>query len=140
MEKKYINRFHSFENSLESLKKLDGRDISDEFVMSGAVQIFSLTFDISWKVMKDILVHYHRLSDFATGSPRETLRKAYQAKLIHDDVWMQMLDDRNDLTHDYDGTLAGEAVVKIRDVYIPVFEEFRAQAAEYMQLMEKEDD
>ena len=32
---------------------------------------FSITFDLSWKVMKDILVQYYSIMDFIAGSPRE---------------------------------------------------------------------
>lgn len=38
MEKKYINRCNSFCSSLDSLKRVEGRDITDEFVLSGAMQ------------------------------------------------------------------------------------------------------
>lgn len=139
MAKKYTNRFLSYEQSLERLKRLRERDVTDEFVISGAVQKFGLTLDIAWKVMKDIIVNYHKLSDFATGSPRETLRKAAQVRLIHDDIWMRMLDDRNDLTHDYDGKMAADAVFRIRDEYLPVFEDFDATAKKYIEEMENED-
>lgn len=81
MEKRYINRFHSFENSLRSLEELPQKDLQDDFVISGAVQKFNLTFDISWKVMKDIVTRYFGLTDFATGSPRETLRAAASVHL-----------------------------------------------------------
>ncbi len=131
MDRKYIERYHSFCSSLESLMGARDRDLNDEFVLSGTVQKFSLTFDIAWKVMKDIIVKYHKINDFATGSPRETLRIAYSVKLIGDDRWMNMLGDRNGLTHDYDGTMAKEKVHVIVDEYIPLFVKFREVAGEF---------
>ncbi len=125
MDRKYIERYHSFCASLESLMGARNRDLDDAFVMSGTVQKFSLTFDIAWKVMKDIIVKYHQINDFATGSPRETLRIAFSVKLIGDDRWMNMLGDWNELTHDYDGTMAKEKVHVIVEEYIPLFIEFR---------------
>ena len=56
MVSKFTNRYASFCNSLDSLTKAKTRNPEDEFVLSGTVQKFSLTFDISWKVMKDIIV------------------------------------------------------------------------------------
>jgi nucleotidyltransferase substrate binding protein (TIGR01987 family) len=135
MEKKYINRFNSFKDSLQGLEELKTRDINDSFVISGAVQKFCLTFDISWKVMKDIIVNYHKINDFVTGSPRETLRQGYKVGLISDDRWMNMLNIRNELTHDYNGTLAAEEVLVIRDEYIPLFISFESKAAEYIRSM-----
>ncbi len=65
MDVKSTNRYHSFCSSLEGLQKARLRDSKDEFVLSGTVQKYNLTFDISWKVMKDILVKYHGIQSFA---------------------------------------------------------------------------
>ncbi len=131
MDRKYIERYESLCASLESLMGARDRDLSDEFVLSGTVQKFFLTFDIAWKVLKDIIVKYHQINDFATGSPRETLRIAFSVKLIDDDRWMNMLGDRNELTHDYDGTMAKEKVEAIVGEYIPLFVEFRNKAEKF---------
>lgn len=138
-QKKYLNRYKSFLCSLTSLAEARKRDLTDDFVISGTVQKFCLTFDISWKVMKDIIVDYHKVSSFASGSPRETLRMAAQLGVISGDIWMKMLLDRNALTHDYDGSLARDAAHKIVELYLPVFEDFRDTAARYMDQMEKDD-
>ena len=42
-------------------------------------------FDISWKVMKDILIKKMGILDFAVDSPRETLQQAFTNKIIDDD-------------------------------------------------------
>lgn len=137
MEGKYTERFYSFCNSLEALKKARTRDLSDDFVLSGTVQKFSLTFDISWKVMKDILVKYHGITNFATSSPRETLRTAASVGLISDDQWMHMLEDRNELVHDYDGKLAQQKVSVIVNEYTSLFEKFQCAAMQYIDKMKK---
>lgn len=129
MESRYINRFKSFEMSLNNLKTVRSRDLEDDFVISGTVQKFNLTFDIAWKVMKDIIVKYYKVLDFATGSPRETLRVAASVRLISDDKWMNMLEHRNALTHDYNGEMAKAIVGIIVEEYIPLLEGFRDKAA-----------
>ena len=123
MEEKFYRRFESFRNSLEALSEARTRDMSDSFVLSGTGAKFSITFDLSWKVMKDIIVDYHMVSDFATGSPREVLRKAFEVNLIHDDIWMEMLKVRNEISHDYDGKIMEEHCSKIVDKYIDKFYE-----------------
>lgn len=75
--------------------------------------------------MKDILVQYYGVSDFAAGSPRETLRSAYKVDLIFDDTWMEMLKIRNELTHDYDAKLARKYVRRIIDEFIDLFWQFK---------------
>ena len=54
-------------------------------------------------------------------------------KLISDDRWMQMLDLRNELAHDYDGRLAKSSFALIVNEYIPLFSEFAVRAGRYIE-------
>ena len=130
MEKSYTNRFNSFKNSLASLKEAKGKDKDDSFVLSGTAMKFNLTFDLAWKLMSDIIRDEHKIVDFAIGSPKETLRKAKSLGIIDDDIWLSMLDDRNNLTHDYDYLIVTEKFDEIVDKYIKVFEKFRSKVDE----------
>ncbi len=132
MDIKTRNRFNSFQKSLAGLALAKSRDPEDEFVLSGTVQKFCLTFDIAWKVMKDVAVKYFGVQDFATGSPRECLRVAYSLKLISDDRWIEMLRMRNNLAHDYDGSLAQKAFSIIIHEYVELFEQFSRIAEKYV--------
>ena len=131
MENKYINRYHTFCKSLENLKKSQMADPHADFVLEGTVLNFSLTFDIAWKVLKDILVKKLEILDFAIGSPRETLQQAFTNGLIDDDRWMQMLKTRNYLAHDYDGTFAEKKFQDIIEIYCPLFEKMKQQVKKY---------
>lgn len=131
MEKRFTNRYNTFCKSLRNLEKSRTADPQADFVVEGTVLNFSLTFDISWKVMKDILVKKLGVLDFAVGSPRETLQKAFLNNLIEDDQWLQMLRSRNQLAHDYDGTFAAEKFQDIIKVYYPLFEEFKNRVEKY---------
>lgn len=106
-------------------------DPSEPFVLEGTAQMFSLAFDIAWKVMRDILIKKMEILDFATGSPRETLQQAFANRLIDDDRWMTMLRTRNSLAHDYNGLLAEKCFQEIVSVYIPLMENFRDRANGY---------
>lgn len=125
MDKKFIKRYESFQKSLDALSEAKERDLTDSFVLSGTSAKFSITFDLSWKVMKDILVQYYAVANFVAGSPREVLRKAFQMELITKDVWMEMLNVRNRLAHDYDGEIIKEYCSRIVNVYIDLFYEFK---------------
>ena len=130
MEKSYTNRFNSFKNSLASLKEAKGKDKDDSFVLSGTAMKFNLTFDLAWKLMSDIIREEHKIVDYAIGSPKEILRKAKSLGIIDDDIWLSMLDDRNNLTHDYDYLIVTEKFDEIVDKYIEVFEKFRNKVDE----------
>ena len=133
MENKYINRYHTFCKSLKNLEKSRYADPNADFVLEGTVLNFNLTFDISWKVMKDILIKRMGILDFAIGSPRETLQQAFTNKIIDDDQWLQMLRVRNQLAHDYDGRIKKEKFHMIINVYLPLFEKFRDHVEKYYQ-------
>ena len=118
MDEKFSKKWESFQRSLDALAEARHRDMSDSFVLSGTSAKFSITFDLSWKVMKDILVQYYAMTDFVAELPIEVLRKAYKADLISDDIWMEMLKIRNQLAHDYDGVIVKEYFQKIIGEYI----------------------
>jgi nucleotidyltransferase substrate binding protein (TIGR01987 family) len=99
--------------------------MNDSFVLSGTGAKFSITLDLSWKVMKDVIVQYYEITDFILGSPKEVMKKAFEVKLIHDDIWLEMLKVRNELAHDYDGIILKNACQKIIGDYIDKFYEFR---------------
>ena len=124
MDEKFSKRFMSFCNSLDALAEARQRDLSDSFVLSGTGAKFSITFDLSWKVMKDILVQHYAITGFVSGSPREVLKEAFKANLISDDAWMEMLKIRNDLAHDYDCEIVKEHCDTIVKKYIDLFYEF----------------
>lgn len=126
MDEKFIKRYDSFKNSLASLAEAKERDLTDSFVLSGTSAKFSITFDLAWKVMKDILVQYYAITGFVTGSPREVLRVSFQARLIDSNVWLEMLKVRNQLAHDYDGVIVKTYCQTIVEQYIDIFSEFKS--------------
>lgn len=133
MANKYTNRYLTFCKSLKNLEKSRYADPEQEFVLEGTVLNFSLTFDIAWKVLKDILIKKMGILDFAIGSPMETLQAAFTNKLIDDDQWLQMLRTRNQLAYDYDGSFAMEKFEDIVKVYYPILERMREHVKKYYQ-------
>lgn len=128
MDEKFIKRFNSFQRSLDALAEAKERDLADSFVLSGTGAKFSITFDLAWKVMKDILVQHYAITGFVAGSPREVLRQAFSAELISDESWMEMLQIRNQLAHDYDDVIVKNNCHRIVDNYIDIFYQFRENA------------
>lgn len=131
MASKPINRYRTFCKSLKNLEKSLNADPKADFVLEGTVLNLNFTFDISWKVMKDILIKELEILDFAIGSPRETLQQAFMNGIIEGDQWMKMLRARNQLAHDYDGTFAAEKFQDIIKVYYPLFEKLKNDVAKY---------
>ena len=125
MDEKFDYHFKSYCKSLDALAEAKNRDLSDSFVLSGTSAKFSITFDLAWKVMKDVLIQYYFIIDFVSGSPRDVLRQSYKANLISNDKWMEMLQARNELDHDYDNEIVLLYCDKIINKYIDLFYEFK---------------
>ena len=133
MDEKFRRRFQSFCNSLDALAEARQRDLADSFVLSGTGAKFSSTFDLAWKVMKDILVQHYAITGFVAGSPREVLRESFKANLISDDAWMDMLKVRNELAHDYDCEIVKAHCNTIVETYIDLFYEFEDVVKQILQ-------
>ena len=132
MDERFNRRFMSFCNSLDALAEARERDLSDSFVLSGTSAKFSITFDLAWKVMKDILVQYYAITGFVAGSPREVLRESFKANLISDETWMEMLKVKNQLAHDYDCDIVKEHCNTIIGTYIDLLYEFERAVKELL--------
>ncbi|MCR5417150.1 MAG: nucleotidyltransferase substrate binding protein [Pseudobutyrivibrio sp.] len=131
MESKYFNRYKSLRKSLSNLRMSRGQDMDSPFVLPATVQNFNLTFDLSWKVMKELVTHEFGVTDFAAGSPRESLKSAFSMGLISDDRWMDMLKVRNTLAHDYDGQVAIRYFDDIVGSYYTLIEQFVMDVEKY---------
>lgn len=120
-----MKKFENFVANLEVLKRAKDEDLTNEFIISGIIDKFFLQFELSWKVLKELL-SYEGRSVAKPGSPREILKAAYATyDYIDEDIWLEMLRARNDMTHIYNGEAARQMVKVILEKYIPVFVEMR---------------
>lgn len=68
------------------------------------------------------MLRYEGANQAATGSPREIIKTAYAYfHFMEEDVWLEMLRDRNDTTHIYNEEAAQQLVERILHQYIGVF-------------------
>ena len=60
-------------------------------------------------------------------TPRQVIKEAFAAKVISDgEVWINMLDNRNLLSHTYDFSVFEQAVKAIAEHYLPAMEKLHA--------------
>lgn len=116
-----MKKFDNYVSNLEVLQKAENEDLDNEFIISGIIDKFFIQFELSWKVLKELLC-YEGKSAAGSGSPREILKAAYELyDFIDEDIWLDMLKSRNDMTHIYDGEAAKRLVDMILGKYIPAF-------------------
>lgn len=120
-----MKKIDNFISNLEILQKAENEDLKNEFIISGIIDKFFIQFELSWKVLKELL-RYEGKSAANSGSPREILKAAYEVyDFIDEDVWLDMLKARSDMTHIYDGDAAKRLVNDILYRYIPEFVKLR---------------
>lgn len=121
---RWRQRFENFEKAFVKLEMVVGRaDLkTDEVCKMALVQAFEFTFEIAWKTMKDYLEE----EGFELNSPKETLRQAFQSRLITDgEVWLEALKRRNNTVHNYDSVMLEETVTFIVASFVPQAREWR---------------
>lgn len=118
-----------FENFCKSFRNLN--DIFDyeepygNVEMMGIIWLFKLCFEQAWKAMKEIL-EAAGYSESQTGSPRQILKTAFAAGLItEEELWLEALASRNNASHAYNQNVALQIIEKTKNVYYPMFAEFR---------------
>lgn len=118
-----MKKFENYRKNLAVLRLSDQQDRTNEFIVSGIIDKFSIQFELAWKVLKELLA-YEGVEMARTGSPREIIKQAYQYyPCIQEDVWLDMLSQRNNMAHIYDGNAANALAQEIIDRFIPAFTE-----------------
>lgn len=118
-----MKKLDNFQKSVKNLKEVYKYEPPYDVVdLTGLVGLFQLCFELSWKTMKEYLTE-EGFPAGATGSPRTIIKSAYQAGIITDqDVWLSMLADRNDTSHEYDIDVAETIIDRVRESYYPELE------------------
>ncbi len=115
----WLDSFISLGQAIDRLNEAvqHPRYLDDEFIRDATIQRFEFVTELFWKVLKKILMH----DKVETTTPRDTLSKAYQFKLIdHQEQWLMMLDDRNTTSHVYRESMAAQVLARI-PTYVKVF-------------------
>lgn len=103
----FMKKYENFCASLENMKDIyNYEEPYDNVVLTGLVGLYEITFEQSWKMMKEIL-EIHGFAEGATSSPKMILRTAYKAGMIKDEeLWLSALQERNNVTHSYNRKIA----------------------------------
>jgi len=126
-----MRKFDNFCSNLDVLSRAGEQDLSNEFIQSGVVDKFALQFELSWKLLK-VLLRYEGDPLGNTGSPREVLKGAYRCyDFIDQDLWLDMLHDRNVIEHTYDSKELNRVLGRVLHDYIPAFTALRDALREH---------
>lgn len=117
-----MKKYENYCTHLHVLEKAAEQDLENEFIISGIIDKFFIQFELGWKMLKELL-KYEGKAVGATGSPRAIIKEAYSIyDFLEEEIWLEMLENRNDLAHIHDGGKARELADIIISKYIPEFQ------------------
>ena len=124
---RWKQRFQSFDRGLLLLREPVDRGASalNQLEKEGTIQRFEYCLELAWKTMKDYL-EYNGVT-ILPATPRQVIKEAFAAGVIADgQVWVDMLDHRNLLSHTYDVAVFERAVEALVARYLSALEEVHA--------------
>ena len=120
---RWKQRFQNFDRAFVLLRQAleNGPEVLNPLEKEGVVQRFEYCFELAWKTVKDFMEQSGFV--FAAVTPRQVLKEAFAARILADgQVWIDMLDHRNLLSHPYNQVGFEQAVEAIHLRYLAGFD------------------
>ena len=108
---------YSIEKFNKALSRLNIgiKKAKDQLDNDGVIQRFGFTFELLWKTLRLFLLS----EGIITKSPKEALKESFRFGLIKDEeIFLDMLDDRNQTSHIYREDVSKEIVRRIKKFYL----------------------
>jgi nucleotidyltransferase substrate binding protein (TIGR01987 family) len=108
----------NFQKAVKLLSEVQSMDLGElsRLEKEGIIQRFEYTLELGWKTLKDKMESDGLILDRI--SPKVVVKEAFQAKYIDQiEVWMEMINDRNLLSHSYDLETFESVIPDIQSVY-----------------------
>jgi nucleotidyltransferase substrate binding protein (TIGR01987 family) len=123
LDVRWRQRLQNYSRALSLLRSAleNGPDALNDLEKEGAVQRFEYTVELAWKCLKDYLEFSG--VQLVSVTPKSVIKAAFAAQFVSDgQLWIDMLDHRNVLSHKYDQSLLGPGLAEIQRRYLPALE------------------
>lgn len=117
---RWQQRLDSFGRALSRLEEACRKESYTRLELAGLVKTFEFTYELGWKVLKDLLLYQGQ----QTGTPREAVRGGFDAHYLNEqdcEIFLDAMDRRNKLAHIYEQRIAQEVEALIKQKYYPMF-------------------
>lgn len=92
-------------------------DKQNQLMHMALVQTFKITYELSWKILKD----YLKSKGIIANYPKEVIKEAFATETIKDgQTWIDMLETRNSTSHEYNMDKIDK---KLEDIAYKYFDE-----------------
>jgi nucleotidyltransferase substrate binding protein (TIGR01987 family) len=119
----------NFSKALAKLREFTAMPMVNDRDRAGVIQSFEFTFEQCWKAFQRAVA----VQGLSAASPRQALQAAVQLGLIaadDEEVWLDMLRDRNLTSHLYHEDIAREVADRVVNRYLPSFAAAHAKLSE----------
>ncbi len=117
--KKLHDKYDNFTKALKRLNEANtaykGHSENDIY-QDALIKRFEFTFELAWKTLREFMSEQGYVANIP--SPKGVLSLAYSESFIQDeDIWLNMLEDRNLTSHDYGRELSFAIADRISNQY-----------------------
>ena len=114
--------YYNFEKALGKLAEFLNTPITEERDRSGIIQAFEFSFELAWKSLQKALI----AQGYEVRGPKNALELGFRSgilKVTDEEVWKNMLRDRNLTVHTYREDLAISVTDNISKYYLNALKE-----------------
>lgn len=122
---RWVYRFDNYKRAFnllrEAIETMEKRELT-QLEKEGVIQRFEYTWELAWKVLRDYMEHEGVILEKIT--PASIIKAAFEAKIItNGELWMQALDARNKMSHQYNLKKFEEVIKEIQLNYLALLDE-----------------
>ena len=130
---RWQQRFNNYQKALneltEAVELSKTRKLS-KLEQQGIIQAFEYTHELAWKTLKDFLVDRGNTQIFGS---KDATREAFALNLLpHGEVWMNMINSRNQTSHTYDQESANQVAELIINSYYIEFKQLQKTLSQFV--------
>ncbi len=121
-DERWKQRLGSFRNALLQLEDACDQDEYSNLEIAGLASIFSFTFEQGWKALKHVL----SIEGFVVKSPRESMRRGFEAQYLDEgncEILLDAFGKQNTMSHMYDAVQAAKMEKAVKECYLPVLQD-----------------
>ena len=116
---KFSNKRNTLTEALAQLTTYAAENPTRPIEIAGLIQGFEFTFEATWKVLNVAA----QLKGVDSAGPRDSLKAAHALRILEEQqLWLEMLEDRNQTTHRYDAEFVNSLAATIQQSYLPAFQ------------------
>ncbi len=117
--KKFYDKFDNFTRALKRLNEANTAyksNSENDIYQDALIKRFEFTFELAWKSLREFMTEQGYVANIP--SPKGVLSLAYSENFIqNEDIWLNMLEDRNLTSHDYGRDLSSAIADRISNQY-----------------------